>query len=174
MLKSNYDPVGKSEPHSGVDVEHSTDKGKPGGDPGFTVRVRSMDRKWLILGAVAGVVLIGVIVAVIVVFVTQAGDSSSAEESPLSRSGIRPEKCLLQPEPGMCRAYFEKYHYDPATDSCLTFVYGGCDGNENRFDSLEECERICLAGNKGVAPSKTKNEPSGPADVKVDDNTKKV
>lgn len=28
---------------------------------------------------------------------------------------------------------------------CLPFSYGGCRGNQNKFDSAEECERRCAA-----------------------------
>lgn len=27
---------------------------------------------------------------------------------------------------------------------CSRFWYGGCDGNENRYKSKEECEQICV------------------------------
>jgi tissue factor pathway inhibitor len=40
-------------------------------------------------------------------------------------------------------AYFERYYYDPASESCTKFVYGGCMGNRNNFETLEECETKC-------------------------------
>lgn len=27
--------------------------------------------------------------------------------------------------------------------NCQAFVYGGCEGNANRFESTEQCERHC-------------------------------
>jgi hypothetical protein len=58
----------------------------------------------------------------------------------------RPAFCLEEPDPGLCRAYFEVYHYNSTTDACQMFVYGGCDGNANRFRSISQCERDCFAG----------------------------
>ncbi|VDQ07008.1 unnamed protein product [Trichobilharzia regenti] len=51
--------------------------------------------------------------------------------------------CLLKPEPGLCRAYFPSFYYDPSSNECKSFVYGGCGGNENRFASKETCEETC-------------------------------
>jgi hypothetical protein len=33
--------------------------------------------------------------------------------------------------------------FDSKKKSCQKFIYGGCQGNENNFKSLEECERKC-------------------------------
>ena len=63
-----------------------------------------------------------------------------------SRSKARPAFCLEEPEPGLCRAYFEHYHYNATADACQMFVYGGCDGNANRFRSISQCEQDCFAG----------------------------
>ncbi|KFD45228.1 hypothetical protein M513_13895, partial [Trichuris suis] len=57
-------------------------------------------------------------------------------------------------------AYFTKYYYNKETKKCETFVYGGCQGNANRFDTLEECEAKCAEGKKeDVSPA----EPDVPA-----------
>ncbi|KAA3669776.1 uncharacterized protein DEA37_0006207 [Paragonimus westermani] len=39
--------------------------------------------------------------------------------------------------------YFMRYAYDARSGQCVKFVYGGCQGNGNRFDSKEECEDQC-------------------------------
>lgn len=31
-----------------------------------------------------------------------------------------------------------------ANGECTEFIYGGCDGNDNRFHTKEECEAFCL------------------------------
>ncbi|PIC23278.1 hypothetical protein B9Z55_017031 [Caenorhabditis nigoni] len=53
------------------------------------------------------------------------------------------DTCTLRPEPGPCRLGLEKYFYDPVTQSCHMFHYGGCEGNANRFDSELDCFRQC-------------------------------
>ncbi|XP_058977266.1 kunitz-type serine protease inhibitor 2-like [Musca domestica] len=42
-----------------------------------------------------------------------------------------------------CLAYFPCYSYNVETDECVQFIYGGCGGNANRFDTLEECTGTC-------------------------------
>ncbi len=45
---------------------------------------------------------------------------------------------------GPCDEDLTKYYFDAASGACATFSYGGCDGNANRFDSVEHCEHICI------------------------------
>ncbi|XP_037810792.1 male accessory gland serine protease inhibitor-like [Lucilia sericata] len=42
-----------------------------------------------------------------------------------------------------CMAYFPSWSYNADTNECVKFVYGGCGGNANRFDYVEECEDMC-------------------------------
>lgn len=51
--------------------------------------------------------------------------------------------CNLPVEAGPCQANKALWYYDPASQHCNAFVYGGCEGNANRFDSEEQCERQC-------------------------------
>ncbi|KAL5968807.1 Papilin [Taenia solium] len=54
-------------------------------------------------------------------------------------------KCQFPIDSGQCFDRLEKYGYDSRTGRCEKFLYTGCLGNENRFDTLEECERECGA-----------------------------
>lgn len=65
---------------------------------------------------------------------------------------VGPEACKLQKEEGTCREFLLKWYYDSETKSCARFWYGGCGGNENRFNTQKECEKICMSAplNPGV------------------------
>jgi len=56
----------------------------------------------------------------------------------------RPAFCLLAEEVGPCRAFFSRYAYDPTRNACRLFVYGGCQGNENNFETLDQCKQVCM------------------------------
>ncbi|GBL77955.1 Papilin, partial [Araneus ventricosus] len=52
--------------------------------------------------------------------------------------------CRLPAETGPCQGSFPKYYFNHEEGKCKKFIYGGCKGNGNNFDSIEECERSCL------------------------------
>uniref|UniRef100_A0A0N5BN77 Kunitz/Bovine pancreatic trypsin inhibitor domain protein n=1 Tax=Strongyloides papillosus TaxID=174720 RepID=A0A0N5BN77_STREA len=60
------------------------------------------------------------------------------------------ERCNLFPERGTCQHEFQmKWYYHPYSGKCKKFFYSGCDGNDNRFDSEEECLSQCTYGREG-------------------------
>nr|VZI38878.1 unnamed protein product [Spirometra erinaceieuropaei] len=61
----------------------------------------------------------------------------------LSNSAAGNNVCKLPVEPGLCRGFFPSFAYVPEVNRCEKFIYGGCGGNGNRFESLEECQRAC-------------------------------
>nr|DBA14141.1 TPA: hypothetical protein GDO54_005153 [Pyxicephalus adspersus] len=65
-------------------------------------------------------------------------------EPPNSRA-----RCVDLPETGSCRAAFSRWYYDPFSEKCMGFTYGGCQGNGNNFMNQAECEQFC----KGVSAS---------------------
>jgi hypothetical protein len=60
--------------------------------------------------------------------------------------------CGLPIVSGPCNAAFFAYGFDQARGHCVRFPYGGCQGNENRFDTLAECEAACGGSNVGDCP----------------------
>ena len=56
------------------------------------------------------------------------------------------DRCTLPAVSGTCTMNVERWFYDSSSDQCRTFVYGGCDGNRNRFMTQELCESACRGG----------------------------
>ena len=44
---------------------------------------------------------------------------------------------------GVCKAAFPVWGFDNENATCVEFVYRGCGGNLNAFESKEECEEAC-------------------------------
>jgi hypothetical protein len=57
-----------------------------------------------------------------------------------------PDRCRLPAESGPCLAYGPSYYHDARMGLCTPFVYGGCNGNENRFPTQEACQAACDGG----------------------------
>ena len=55
----------------------------------------------------------------------------------------KPKRCSLPEDPGPCEAINEMWYHNNKEGSCERFNYGGCEGNENIFETREECEKIC-------------------------------
>ncbi|XP_034024416.1 amyloid-like protein 2 isoform X4 [Thalassophryne amazonica] len=51
--------------------------------------------------------------------------------------------CTLEAETGPCRASMPRWHFDVNQRKCVRFIYGGCAGNRNNFDSEEYCMAVC-------------------------------
>ncbi|XP_028404662.1 four-domain proteases inhibitor-like isoform X2 [Dendronephthya gigantea] len=60
-----------------------------------------------------------------------------------SARSLEPSVCKLQKMTGPCRARIQMYYYDQHAGKCLSFFYGGCRGNKNRFQTLEDCKKQC-------------------------------
>ena len=60
--------------------------------------------------------------------------------------GVRSREaaCLQVADAGTCKAYLPQFFYDQSDNMCKSFVYGGCGGNSNRFESRRECEARCV------------------------------
>lgn len=63
------------------------------------------------------------------------------------------ELCGLPKDKGPCPGTFIRWFYNATDKVCQEFVYGGCLGNLNRFETKEECSEQC--------PSDTTNHIEG-------------
>uniref|UniRef100_A0A8C6FQ99 BPTI/Kunitz inhibitor domain-containing protein n=1 Tax=Moschus moschiferus TaxID=68415 RepID=A0A8C6FQ99_MOSMO len=54
-----------------------------------------------------------------------------------------PDLCQLPQARGPCKAALLRYFYNSTSNACEPFTYGGCQGNDNNFETTEMCLRIC-------------------------------
>ncbi|CAL1266791.1 unnamed protein product [Larinioides sclopetarius] len=52
--------------------------------------------------------------------------------------------CTLPKDPGPCLGYYRMWYYDSSDNNCRSFVYGGCEGNGNKFGKKTDCEATCV------------------------------
>ncbi|XP_008286248.1 kunitz-type protease inhibitor 2 [Stegastes partitus] len=83
----------------------------------------------------------------------KVSDAAAADEA---LAALR-DHCLVGPDPGPCRAAFPMFYYNPDSASCQSFMYGGCQGNENRYGSVEECMSRCSEDGRFDGRGKTRN-----------------
>ncbi|MEP7049648.1 MAG: BPTI/Kunitz domain-containing protein [Pseudomonadota bacterium] len=79
-----------------------------------------------------------------------AGASSSAGAAGVGNGGSTSNAgaagasaCALPKLTGPCDAYNPSFWHNPKTGLCEPFVYGGCEGNANRFATREACIAQC-------------------------------
>jgi len=68
--------------------------------------------------------------------------SSPATDSGTDGGWAPATVCALAFDPGPCRGAIPVYSF--VGGDCVEKVYGGCEGNDNRFASLEECLGTCV------------------------------
>ncbi|XP_061910812.1 WAP, Kazal, immunoglobulin, Kunitz and NTR domain-containing protein 2-like [Entelurus aequoreus] len=51
--------------------------------------------------------------------------------------------CDLPSLQGPCKAYEPRWAFSSSLRQCQSFIYGGCGGNDNNFDSKEACGETC-------------------------------
>jgi len=63
----------------------------------------------------------------------------------VQRKPEAPCTCTLPADPGPCDAAIPRWYHDFFTDTCETFIWGGCGGNANNFTTQKSCEAACTA-----------------------------
>uniref|UniRef100_A0A8C3IV38 BPTI/Kunitz inhibitor domain-containing protein n=1 Tax=Chrysemys picta bellii TaxID=8478 RepID=A0A8C3IV38_CHRPI len=58
-----------------------------------------------------------------------------------------------------------RYFYNSATKRCEEFIYGGCQGNANRFPSVDECLKTCGSSGKTARETQLVGSGAGQRDV---------
>ncbi|XP_023259297.1 collagen alpha-1(XXVIII) chain-like isoform X1 [Seriola lalandi dorsalis] len=53
-------------------------------------------------------------------------------------------RCKLNLDQGSCRDYSIRWYYDKQANACAQFWYGGCGGNDNRYETEDECKKTCV------------------------------
>ncbi|XP_057400687.1 kunitz-type protease inhibitor 1 isoform X4 [Balaenoptera acutorostrata] len=51
--------------------------------------------------------------------------------------------CVDLPDTGLCLESIPRWYYNPFTERCARFTYGGCYGNKNNFEGEEQCLESC-------------------------------
>ena len=76
-----------------------------------------------------------------------SGDTGGSSDmtSTAGKSSVGLPTCLQPIDPGSCRGADPRFAFDPATLACVPFTYGGCQGNDNRFETQAACEAACVA-----------------------------
>jgi len=69
------------------------------------------------------------------------------------QGGATSDACSLPLETGPCDAAFTRYGFNPKTQRCEPFSYGGCEGNANNFETFEACVGACGLANESGCPS---------------------
>ncbi|XP_061547737.1 amyloid beta (A4) precursor protein a [Phycodurus eques] len=60
--------------------------------------------------------------------------------------------CWASAETGPCRAMLPRWYFDRREGRCVQFIYGGCGGNRNNFESEEYCRSVCRSVIPTAAP----------------------
>src|SRR4051812_3231895 len=56
---------------------------------------------------------------------------------------LRQCRRALSPGSTNCRGTVKRWHYNSTSQVCRPFSWSGCAGNDNRFDTREDCETRC-------------------------------
>ncbi len=73
--------------------------------------------------------------------------------------------CQITADPGPCTAELIKFFYDSMAQRCRQFIYGGCDGNKNNFNTEAECLQTCTHNHIGDISQSLRETNDFPTDI---------
>ncbi|XP_012583997.1 PREDICTED: kunitz-type protease inhibitor 1 [Condylura cristata] len=56
--------------------------------------------------------------------------------------------CVDLPDTGLCWESIPRWYYNPFSQTCARFTYGGCHGNKNNFEEEQQCLESCRGVSK--------------------------
>ena len=56
---------------------------------------------------------------------------------------IAGDVCFEPMDAGACEDKDLRWYFDSQNNTCTQFLFGGCAGNQNTFDSEETCNTVC-------------------------------
>ena len=62
------------------------------------------------------------------------------------------DACLLPMDVGPCDADIPRWFFNVTAGECQAFSYGGCEGNENNFETFEACFASCSNERTSLPP----------------------
>ncbi|XP_068702973.1 inter-alpha-trypsin inhibitor-like [Montipora foliosa] len=68
----------------------------------------------------------------------------SEEEKEEFQGELEGKNCSAKVQPGPCMGYFPRWFFNTTSKKCHKFIYGGCRGNGNNFESKDECKAECI------------------------------
>ncbi|VDN29459.1 unnamed protein product, partial [Cylicostephanus goldi] len=76
--------------------------------------------------------------------VVQQAKVCCPENSKIGLQGTNPsDVCSMPKERGPCDKYELRFYYNAEAKDCKYFFWGGCEGNGNNFEKVEDCEAAC-------------------------------
>ncbi|XP_046445127.1 papilin-like isoform X2 [Daphnia pulex] len=66
------------------------------------------------------------------------------------------DTCRMPRVIGDCKEFTERWYYDEADEECRAFLFGGCNGNANNFDSMDSCNQRCKSTVSPIVPESAK------------------